>query len=251
MTGRITEIWRHPIKAHGFEALDSTEIRKGETLPWDRIWAVTHEGSKLNGNAWAPCMNFSRGAKAPHLMAISTTLDEATSTVTLTHPTQGAVTFQPDEQADVARFLDWIAPLMPDGRAASTGIIRATGQGMTDSSSASISLGNLATLRVLEQHLGQALDTRRFRINLWVEGLAPMEELEWLDKPVRLGEIQARARDHAITRCASTMANPETGKRDAETLTAMNDIWGHQDLGITLITENSGTLSVGDSVAQE
>ncbi|WP_239995108.1 MOSC N-terminal beta barrel domain-containing protein, partial [Rhodosalinus sediminis] len=96
MTARLTEIWRHPIKAHGREALDRVRLEAGATLPWDRAWAVAHEAARTDGSAWAPCAEFTRGAKAPALMAIEAALDEATETVTLRHPDRPALTFRPD-----------------------------------------------------------------------------------------------------------------------------------------------------------
>ncbi len=178
MTRQVTQIWRHPIKAHGFEALTSTEIVAGQTMPWDRVWAATHEATKIGDGTWERCSNFSRGAKAPALMAVSAKLDEDRVSLTLTQPDHSPLTFQPDNPDDVARFVDWVQPMMPQDRAATNGLIRVTGQGMTDTPFPSISLGNLASLRALSQKIGQDLDQRRFRINLWVDGFAPWEEFE-------------------------------------------------------------------------
>lgn len=248
MSAHLAQIWRHPIKAHGFEELTATPIQAGKTLPWDRTWAVTHEASKAEGGAWAACANFSRGAKAPHLMAIGAKLDTETPSLTLSHPEKDDLTFCPDDLADVARFIEWIAPLMPADRAASTGLLRATEQGMTDSSFPSISIGNLATLRVLEQLAGQVLDVRRFRINLWIEGLAPFEEFEWVGKEISVGNVTFSA-EEPITRCTSTMANPDTGRRDADPLAVMERHWGHQDLGIALVTQTDGDIALGAEMA--
>ena len=248
MTATLAQIWRHPIKAHGFEALEQTPVRKGETLPWDRIWAVRHSASQAEDNgAWARCVNFSRGAKAPHLMALRAALDTDTETLTLSHPDVIDLAFRPDDAADQDRFIDWMTPLMPADRAASTDIIRVTEQGMTDTPFPSISIGNLATLRVLEQKTGQPLDVRRFRLNLWVEGLAPFEEFEWIDQQLQIGNAGFTVADR-ITRCASVKANPDTGRRDADPLSVMDAEWGHQDFGVALIAETDGTLSLGDAV---
>lgn len=245
MTGQIAQIWRHPIKAHGFEELTETAVVAQETLPWDRAWAVTHEASKANSGEWAACVNFSRGAKAPHLMAIGAQLDTDRVELTVTHPDQNDLTFRPDH--DESDFLAWIAPLMPKDRAKSNGIIRATQQGMTDTPFPSISFGNLATLRVLEQRAGQTLDTRRFRINFWADGLAPFEEFEWVGRHVRIGDVTFQAEDR-ITRCASTMANPDTGRRDADPVAVMDNHWGHHDFGIALVALGGGVVSVGSPV---
>ena len=62
---RLAAIHRHPVKALGFEELGRTVLTAGGTLPWDRRWAVAHEAAKLDGDGWAPCANFSRGASSP------------------------------------------------------------------------------------------------------------------------------------------------------------------------------------------
>lgn len=84
--GRISALWRHPIKSHGREGLQSVTLTEGQTMPWDRRWAVAHEMAKTDGTAWAPSAEFSRGAKVAALMAIAATVDETAGTVTLTHP---------------------------------------------------------------------------------------------------------------------------------------------------------------------
>ena len=77
MTAVLAQIHRHPIKSHGRESLAAVALGAGAGLPWDRHWAVAHDASRADGSAWAPCANFSRGSKAPSLMAINARLDEA------------------------------------------------------------------------------------------------------------------------------------------------------------------------------
>ena len=168
MNGTLAEIYRHPIKGHGREALASVRLLAGECLPWDRHWAVAHGAARLEPG-WNCCVNFARGAKAPELMAITSTLDEATRTVTLHHPRRGDITFCPDDALDAARFLDWVAPLNPPERALPAQIVTA-GRGMTDSAFPSISILNRATLADLSAKIGQDLSPHRFRGNLWIAG---------------------------------------------------------------------------------
>jgi len=77
----LSEIWRYPIKSHGRERVSEVKVKAGETLPYDRVWAVLHENSTADGRQWVACHNFSRGAKAPGLMAIAANFDEATNTL--------------------------------------------------------------------------------------------------------------------------------------------------------------------------
>ena len=49
MTPKVTQLWRHPVKSHGREALERVTLTAGETLPWDRLWAVAHDSSTADG----------------------------------------------------------------------------------------------------------------------------------------------------------------------------------------------------------
>ena len=247
MTGTLARIDRYPIKSHGRETLAAIDVKAGRTLAWDRHWAVLHEAAKADGSEWAPCVNFSRGSKAPGLMAIDAALDEANRRITLRHPDQPDLTFHPDDGTDLSRFLDWVRPLMPSDRAASARIVSAGERGMSDTDYPSISLLNLASIRALSDRLGQTLDPRRFRGNLWVDGPAPWEEFGWIGETITIGNAQFRVEER-IERCLATTANPDTGRRDADTLGALETGWGHRDMGVYLVALNDARIETGAPV---
>ncbi len=243
MTGRLAQICRHPIKGHGRETLASVRLLAGACLPWDRHWAVAHEAAKLV-DGWNPCMNFARGAKSPALMAVESTLDEATATVTLSHPTQSTLTFRPDDPADLSRFLDWVRPLTPANRAAPTQIVSA-GRGMTDSDWPSVSILSTTSLADLSARMGTDLSPDRFRGNLWIDAAAPWDEFNWLGRHIRIGAATLRV-DEIITRCVATKVDPTTGVPNADTLSALETAFGHQDFGVYATVIESGTIATGD-----
>ncbi|WP_209834581.1 MOSC N-terminal beta barrel domain-containing protein [Ruegeria sp. HKCCE3926] len=242
MSGTVSSLWRHPIKSHGRETLSQVTLIPGQTMPGDRVWAVAHEAAKTDGSEWAPCFNFSRGSKAPQLMAISAELQG--DRVTLRHPQRPDLSVAPDTEQEA--FLDWVKPLMPADRAASARIVRVPGRGMTDSDFPSISLCNMASHRAVEQKLGQTLSIVRWRGNIWFEGLPLWDEFDWLGRDLRIGEAVLRVRER-ITRCMATTANPETGERDADTLRALNS-WDHQDFGVYAEVVQGGEIRVNDEV---
>ncbi len=242
MTAEVTSLWRHPIKSHGHEAVESVTLNPGQTMPGDRVWAVAHEASKADGSEWAPCANFSRGAKAPQLMAITARLTG--DTVALSHPQRPDLSFQPDTEQDA--FLEWVKPLMPADRAASARIVRVPGRGMTDSDFPSVSLCNMASHRAVQQKLGKELSIRRWRGNIWFDGLPLWEESEWLGREVQIGQAVFHIREQ-ITRCLATTANPDTGERDADTLGALNS-WNHQEFGVYAEVIRGGEIKTGDTV---
>jgi hypothetical protein len=244
MSPRITAIWRHPVKSHGREALDEVMLHAGRTMPGDRVWAVAHEASRADGSAWAPCANFSIGAKAPGLMGINARLGDD-GRVTLTHPDLPKLSFDPDTEGD--KLVEWARPIMPADRAASARVIRVPDRGMTDTDYPSVSLGSLASHRAVERQLGQPISEKRWRLNFWIDGLEPWEEFDWIGREIALGEARVEVRER-VRRCMATTANPDTGQRDTDTLGALNGGFGHQDMGVYAVVTRTGAVRSGDVV---
>lgn len=241
----VAALWRHPIKGHGREALDTVTLTEGQTMPWDRRWAVAHEMSKADGTEWVPCANFSRGAKTGTLMAISAKVDEADGSVTLTHPDRPDLTFDPEREQDA--FLDWVRPLMPADRAQSARLVHVPGRGMTDTDYASISLINLASNDAMTEAMAQDISPLRWRGNIHLTGLDPWAEFDWVGQTLRIGDAELSVQE-PIKRCLATTANPQTGERDADTLGTLNTRFGHQDFGVYATVTRSGTIRVDDTV---
>jgi hypothetical protein len=243
MTWSLANICRHPIKAHGREELASVLLSAGACLPDDRRWAVAHDAAKLV-DGWNACSNFHRGAKAPALMAITSEL--CGDVVVLRHPDRPEHRFKPDDPADLAGFLTWLAPLSPPDRAQPARIVSAD-RGMTDSAFPSVSILSRASLRALSQHMGQDLSPHRFRGNFWIEGTAPFEEFDWVGRELQIGSAVLKVEER-ITRCNATKANPDTGRIDADTLAALDTHYGHRDFGVYATVTKGGIANLNDKV---
>lgn len=247
MTARVASIQRHPLKSHGREELAEVRLLAGEGLPWDRHWAVAHAAARLNEGEWGPSANFSRGSKAPRLMAISSRLDKTAATLTLRHPDLADLTFAPDDPGDTRRFIDWVRPLCPPDRAQPARIVSVPGRGMTDTDYPSVSLIALASNQALSEHLGTELSPLRWRANFWLDGLRSFEERDWVGRTVRLGGAILKIVEPKV-RCLATTANPATGERDADTLRALEALHGDRDFGIYATVAEGGTVRRGDAV---
>jgi uncharacterized protein YcbX len=249
MTARVAQLWRHPIKSHGREALESVRLEAGRTLPGDRVWAVAHAAAKVDFSApaWAPCANFSRGSKAPGLMAISIARGPATGALTLSHPERPDLTFNPDDPVDEARFIDWVTPICPPDRALPARLLKAPDRGMTDTDYPSVSLNSLASHAAVEDRLGRPLSPQRWRGNVVFDGLTAGAEHDWIGKRLRLGGAEIAVRE-PIERCAATTASTRTGTRDADTLGTLRAIWGHQNFGVYAEVVAAGEVRIGDTI---
>lgn len=241
---KVTALWRHPVKSHGREALARVTLNEGQSMPYDRLWAVAHDAAKADGSEWAACQNFSRGAKSPSLMAITATLDEETETITLRHPDQPDLTVQPDVEPDA--LIAWVSSLANSSRAMPARILRLDERSFTDSPFPSISLCNHASHEAVEALAGAPLQTERWRGNIWFEGTPAWSEFDWVGREAKLGTARLKVEER-ITRCLATTVNTDTGVRDVDTLKALKTL-DHQDFGIYARIIETGQVAVGDKL---
>ncbi|MEL7395621.1 MAG: MOSC N-terminal beta barrel domain-containing protein [Pseudomonadota bacterium] len=241
----IRAIWRHPIKAHGREALDRITLSEGQTMPWDRAWAVAHELSDADGTEWAHCRKFTRASEVPAIQAITTRVEEKSGVLTLQHPELDDLTFDPNKEQDA--FLAWVRQIMPVSRPQSVRLARSVTQGMTDTNYPSISLINLASHAAVAQETTQDLSELRWRCNIHMDGLNAWEEFDWVGKTIRAGEAELRI-EEPIERCKVPAANPMTGAQDTDMVGTLMRAFGHMNFGISAVVTKAGTLTLGDSV---
>lgn len=244
----VAALWRHPIKSHGREALAFVDLITGQTMPWDRHWAVTHHATKFDpaAPAWAMCRNFMIGTSTPALAGIWAKLDTETGSITLTHQAQDPITFNPDDAADCDRFIAWVSGFIPADKQHPKSIVKVAGRGMTDTDYPSVSIMNTASHTAVADAMGQSLETERWRGNIWLDGLAPWAEWDWVGGEIKIGSTVLRVRE-PIVRCKHTTANPKSGQRDADTLAALRDNWKHQDFGVYAEVIQGGMISLGDT----
>lgn len=243
MTARLTEIWRYPIKGIGSEQLDEISLRAQAPLPGDRAWAVLHEGG-ADHDDWQPRRNFLVVASGPMLAAV-TAQSHDDGRMSLKHPDRPEARF--DLVTDGAALIDWARPLWPEQHSAPTRLVSAPPEGMADNGVAQVSIMNHSSLRALSQKTGMDLDPKRFRGNLWLDGLAPWEEFDLVGKSVQIGDVRFDVTDR-IERCRATEANPDTGRRDVDPLRALTEGWGHRDFGVYATVSTDGRIARGDPV---
>ncbi|KAJ54788.1 molybdenum cofactor biosysynthesis protein [Actibacterium mucosum KCTC 23349] len=242
MTPTLAQIWRHPVKGVGAEPLELVDLTPGRPLPLDRAWAIL-TGDAQDTGAWQQCRNFARGCYGPGLMAV--TAQCKGNRITFSHPDLPDLTIDPATEG--AALVNWITPIYAPERPQPTQMIAAPETGMADVDYASVSIMGLSSLRALGDKIGQPLDARRFRGNLWVEGLAPFEELAWPGATIGIGDAELTV-EEPITRCRATEANPNTGRRDINTLAALRDGWDHTHFGVAARVTKPGRIAAGDKV---
>ncbi|WP_299046616.1 MOSC N-terminal beta barrel domain-containing protein [uncultured Tateyamaria sp.] len=240
MTGTLAHIWRHPIKGIGSEACDQADLTPDHAVVGDRTWALLNAEAD-DTDDWQPRRNFLQVASGPALAAVGAVSTD--NGVLLTHPDRDPLDFKPDTAPETLGA--WIGDLWPTGRPGPARLVKAPPQGMTDVPYASVSIGNLSSLRALSQRAGMHVDMRRFRINLWLDGLAPFEEIDLLAGDITIGGVTL-APVEPIERCRAPDANPQNGHRDIGMLRTLEDGWNTRDFGVYFKVKSGGTVAVGD-----
>ena len=109
------------------------------------------------------------------------------------------------------------------------------------------------SLELLGHHLGAgAVDGRRFRMLIELEGGAAHEEDTWIGGRIGLGGTVLRI-SAPVPRCAITTQDPDTGERDLDTLRTIIAYRGLTDdrdidFGVYGEVEQPGRIRLGDSV---
>ncbi len=112
-----------------------------------------------------------------------------------------------------------------------------------------------ASLEAIERLAGQAVDARRFRMLVEVDGLAEAhEEDTWVGQRLRVGAALVRVRGH-VGRCLITQRHPESGATDIPMLDLLRSYRGGLDtteplaFGVYGEVLEPGRVAVGDPVA--
>lgn len=239
---RLARIFRHPIKGIGSEPLEAVALSPEGAVAGDRRLALLHAGGET-GPGWQPRRNFLQVAAGPALARVRAA--QTAEGVRLGHPDLPDLVVR--SESDGPALADWVRPLWPEGRPAPARLVPSPAHGMTDSPDPFVSIGNLASLRALSQRAGRALDPRRFRINLWVEGWAPWEEFDQVGRRFAIGAVPLEGRER-IVRCRAPEADPETGRRDVDVCRVLENGWDHNEFGILARVLSPGSVALGDPV---
>jgi len=251
---KIESLWRYPVKGLTPEALASAALQPGCCIPWDRAFALAQgDGAFDPANpGWVPKTNFMCLLRNAEIARLKTAFDEATGVLSVTTPAGtgfAANVFTPEGQAQLTDFfMDYLgdeARMGPDGR--KPGFVHVADHSFCDHRTQVISLIGLGSLRALEAAVGAPRDKRRFRANIYVEGIEPWAEFDWLGREIAIGGVRAVVQER-IDRCGATTVNPDTAARDANPVKELKQNFGHVDLGIFAEVLSAGVVRAGDEI---
>ena len=243
----IAALYRHPVKGFTPEPLGEALLGAGQAFPGDRLRAVEigPSGFDVAAPAHISKMQFTVLARLPEIARVRTQWDEATDTLTLSAPDMPQLTVRLGLAEDDRRLETWLTDVLGEEATAPLRLLDGAGHRFMDDPAGAVSVLNLASVRDLSERLGVEVDPLRFRANVWVEGWPAWVENDWTGRYLVLGEATLRV-VKPVVRCVATHANPESGTRDIDVVSALHDLYGHRWCGLYLSVQAGGWLRPGD-----
>ena len=249
MQARVTALYRYPVKGFSPEPLERAEIAAGETMPYDRAFAIENGPSGFDGAAprSLPKSRFLMLMKNERVATFRTRFDEGSGLFSVWR--DGVLQIEASLLTAAGRLeLErWVAETFRDELRGSPRILSAAGHSFSDKPGKLLHLVNLAIVRALEGKLGRAVNPLRFRPNVVIDGAPAWSEFDWAQGDVQLPGIRLGG-ESRTTRCAATNVDPQSGARDMEIPRALEALYGHSDFGIYLRAQTPGLIAVGDGV---
>jgi hypothetical protein len=246
---RLSGLYRYPVKGLTPEALDRVRLTAGETLPFDRAYAIENGPGRFDPEhpRHLPKISFLMLMRDERLATLKTKFDDATETLTIFR--DGKQVARGDLTTPLGRQLieQFIAAYMKAELRGPPKIVRAAGHSFSDVAAKCVHIVNLASVRELERVSGRRpVDPLRFRANLYLDGLEPWVEFGWLDKEIRIGDVRL-AVFARTTRCEATNVDPSNGARDMAVPELLARTWGHSDFGVYAKVADGGEVIAGSS----
>jgi uncharacterized protein YcbX len=218
----VAEIWRYPVKSMAGERLDSCTV--AETgLEGDRRWALVDGTANRAGKLLTI-------RQQERLLAYRASLKVS-----------GLEVVSPEGET---RPLDagMVARLAAEASRPLT-LRELEGANFDDSP---VLIVNLASVAAFALQAGVPVDHRRFRANLYVDGLEPEEEIGWLGRLVATGDAEMEVVSRC-ERCVVITRDPDTTLATPELLRVLTDT--HETcMGVYCRVKKPGRVAVGDQV---
>ena len=265
MPPSVIALYRYPVKGFTPEPREQLDVLASGRIAGDRaltflLGDAPEAPRVVEGDGWWPKANMLALVNTPALARLTLRYDEAARRLVVTEGARVLVdeTLDDGGRARAAATVGaWAAAQaeQPDLGRAGRLPLRLIGDGVTaryqDSDIGRVSLHGRGSLRALATALKDpALDERRFRSNIVLDGLVPWEEFGWAGRAVRVGGVTFDVL-RAATRCLATHADPIAGVRDRDVMGTLVRAF-QQDapsFAVMMLPREGGTVRLGDAVS--
>lgn len=250
----IRHLYRYPVKGLSGEPLESVTLRAGLGIPIDRSVAIARRPGLFDPAAPVALTKdkFLMLMRDEALARLITRYDEGSGILTVSRQGWPDARYALGEAAGRQALAAFLGEYLGSGGIDPV-VVAANGHQFTDISVVSpekmraVSLINLASVEALASAIGKPVDHRRFRANIYFDGVAPWAELDWIDREITIGPVRLRI-TMRTRRCAATQVNPETAERDINIPGEIKRHFGHFDMGVYGEVIEGGSITRGQPV---
>ena len=246
----MASLWRYPVKGLGGESLTGAAVSE-RGFRFDRLLGLAHDRVPIEPfGSWTTYEAFHALDGRPDLggfaaRMIAGVAGQLGHGVEIASPAGDHLTLRLTEAGDLAEapgsaetVSNWFST--PAG----TARMVSSGDHLWDFADAPISVINLATIRDLGRASGLSLDPRRFRANVYVDGLDPWSEFDLVGGRARIGDAVIEFL-RPIERCRATAVDPDDGSTAINVPGVLASHFGHIYCGVYARVVQPGRISVG------
>lgn len=250
-TPSVHSIYRYPVKGLSPQALGRVTLSPGLTLPADRAYAIENgpTGFDPAAPAYFPKQRFLMLMRNERLAALRTDYDETTHMLSVTQNGREAARGDLRTAEGRAVIEMFFATYCADELRGPPKVLAGEGHSFSDVARKVVSIINLASVAEVETMTGAAVNPLRFRGNVYVSGWPAWHEFDLLDREIAIGDARLKVIKR-IVRCAATNVDPDTGERDLNIPTSLQQNLGHGDCGVYAEVVGGGEIAAGSTVTE-
>lgn len=247
---RINGIYRYPVKGLSPEPLDEARLNVGKVIAHDREWAIEAGTGRFEAAdpRHYPKINFLMLMRDEALAGLTTRYQAETQELTIEKDGKQILSLCLAEADQRAQAEEYFSQFMPEGNESMPRIVKAEGFSFSDLNDQVISVINLASLRAMEEAAGVKVHPLRFRANLYLEGLEPWAEMDWVEQKLECSSGACLTGVKITRRCPAINVNPVSAERDVDLNRVLMDAFGHPNCGIYMQVNKAGNIAVGDAL---
>jgi hypothetical protein len=250
MTPILHSIYRHPVKGLTPESLNAVTLERGRAIPNDRRFALAlgSTPTETASTKWMPKSNFLMLQRNERLARLQTYFNDETDTLSVRQGEHTLASGKLTDRIERSAIENFFGTFMDEEARGQPKLVEAAfNHVLSDHAAPVISIINLSSLKDLERVTKTPVDPLRFRANIWLEGIPPWIEFEWINKKIFIESVCLTVTSR-IDRCAAINVNPITAERDQNIIKALNRGYQHIDFGVFTQVETAGTIEVGDKL---
>ena len=246
----VAALYRYPVKGLSPEKLTTAALRAGETMAFDRAYAIENGPGRFDRDAprHLPKITFLMLMRDERLATLETSFDDTNHVLTIKRAGKQVARGDLQTRLGCSMIEQFFAAYMKDSLRGAPKVVSAAGHSFSDVDMKCLHIVNLASVRNLERIAGRAVDPLRFRANVYIDGVPAWDEFKWLGGSIDIAGIKL-AVIKRTPRCDATNVDPATGARDMAIPSLLQRQWSHTDLGVYARVLDDGSINAGDRIS--